>query len=95
MITFHKTTDPFSWEAKRDGLPIGFLQHHPGRDPQILITDNKTGYLKRGELVQVEAKFKELIDPVDESTRETAPAPPANLPGGGIDPSVLGNQPPT
>lgn len=100
MITFDKRMDPFSQEIKRDHVPIGFIQWHPGREPQVILHDSKGGYLTRAELRQCEAKFQEIFPP---AAAEPAPPPetapplpdsPAVKSGDGINPSVLGHAEP-
>ena len=90
MITIHKENDPYSLTMKRDGLSIGFIQWHPGRDPRVEIHDPKGGYLTLGEM---QAATMAMIQATGTGTTpEVAPPLPENpvvAKGGGIDPALL------
>jgi hypothetical protein len=57
MLEFRPRPEPHTFDVRRDGYRIGYLQSNPGFEPRLIIED--TDRLTLSELKQILAKAEE------------------------------------
>lgn len=61
MLTFKCSMDPHSVDVERDGVFVGFLQWHPGRDPRFVSWSGSDGMqLTLTEMQGLINKYEEI-----------------------------------